>query len=621
MQQPIQNNKDSQSLVPRLIEDHATTRPNSIAVISRGRTLTFKELNDRAAALANRLRSSGVSRDIPVGLCMKSSPAMLIGALGILKAGGAYLPLDPAYPVQRLHHILNDADIPVLVKALGATDPIPRGRWKTIELDEEGLFTGHQADASPAGERKSIRSEDLAYVIYTSGSTGQPKGVEISHGSLLHLVNWHQSAFSVASDDRASQLAGVGFDAAVWETWPYLAAGASVHIADESARADPEKLRDWILSERITISFVPTAMAERVIKLEWPRETSLRMLLTGADTLHRFPPAELPFPLINNYGPTECTVVATSGLVPANENSNESPSIGWPIANTHVYLLDEQLRQAPAGSSGELYIAGPGLARGYVNRPDLTAEKFVPNPFTEEPGARMYRTGDRGRYLPDGQIAFLGRIDDQIKIRGFRIEPNEIVAALNQCPDIQESAVVARETATGEVGLVAYFAASHDSEPTVAGLQGFLRSRLPDYMVPPIFVQLERLPLTANGKVDSTALPEPTSEIILTDRSFEAPRSPVEERVADLLTELLQVDRIGLSDNFFHLGGHSLLGAQVIARVRETFGVELSLRGLFDHPTVEGISGEIERLILAKLEDMGDDAARRILAYEGNAAD
>ncbi|PYV86437.1 MAG: hypothetical protein DMG05_19735 [Acidobacteria bacterium] len=556
----------------------------------------------------------GVGRDVLVGLCLPRSADMVVGALAILKAGGAYVPMDPAYPPDRLAFMLDDSQAPVLVTNPGLAQRLPAAKREVVNIGAPQIAQepDHRTDVE-------IRADDLAYVIYTSGSTGTPKGVEITHGGLANLVSWHRQAFSLTSADRASHLAGLGFDAAVWELWPYLATGASVHLADEDCRNSAELLRDWLLARGVTISFVPTPLAEHLLALEWPRHTALRVLLTGGDTLHHYPPANLPFVLVNNYGPTECTVVATSGPVLPDGRPDGLPPIGHAIANAQIYILDGRLQPVPAGTAGEIHVGGPSLARGYHNHPDLTEEKFIPNPFSQEPGSRLYKTGDLARLLPDGQIAFLGRIDDQIKIRGYRIEPNEIVSALNRHPNIRESLVVAREDASGDKQLVAYVVLHSDSGLAHTDLCHFVSHSLPEYMVPAAFVQLEAFPLTPHGKIDRAALPEPTTENRLKDESFEAPRSPVEERLAGILTILLGVPEIGIDDNFFQMGGHSLLGAQVIAQVRDGFGVELSLRSLFENPTVREMSAEIERLILVKLETMGKDEAQRVPACPESA--
>jgi amino acid adenylation domain-containing protein len=456
--------------------------------------------------------------------------------------------------------------------------------------------------------------EHLAYVIYTSGSTGKPKGVEITHASLLNLVSWHRRAFAVRPSDRASQVAAIGFDAAVWEIWPYLTAGACLHVPDESARSDPQALRDWLLSEGITVAFVPTPMAERLLALEWPAQARLRCLLTGGDTLHGYPPPGLPFALVNNYGPTECTVVATSGPVDPYDQAEQRPTIGRPIDGTTVQLLDDNLNPVPSGAPGELCIGGAGLARGYRNRPDLTADRFVTSPL--DPGARLYRTGDRARVLPDGRIAFLGRTDDQIKIRGYRIEPAEIDASLNECDGVAASAVVARDFGGGDKRLVAYVVLAGSERPTKGALQHALRASLPEYMVPSVFVGLERLPIGLHGKIDRSGLPEPSPANTLRDEQVEEPRTVVEKCVSELVEALLGVPQVGVDDNFFLLGGHSLLGTQLIAKICATFGVDMTLRDVFEAPTVSQLSAKIEKQIAAQIEILTEDQARDLLDGE-----
>ncbi|HKE34036.1 MAG TPA: amino acid adenylation domain-containing protein, partial [Candidatus Acidoferrum sp.] len=420
--------------------------------------MSYRELDKKSDQLASYLRSLGVGRDVAVGLCLPRGLDMVVGALAILKAGGAYLPMDPAWPPNRLAFVLEDAQSPVLITNVILSRQIPYGRHVIVDLAPPE--TAAQSEGLPLAK---IRGDDLAYIIYTSGSTGQPKGVEIPHGGLVNLISWHQQAFSVTSADRASHLAGLSFDAAVWELWPYLAAGASVHLVDELTRSSGELLRDWLIGNKITISFVPTSLAEDLLRLKWPTSTRLRIMLTGGDTLHHYPPAGLPFVLINNYGPAEGTVVATSGPMPSGRHDGTLPPIGRPIINNQIHLLDEQLLPVPPGTVGEIFIGGAGLARGYRNRPDLTTERFISDPFSAKPGSRMYKTGDLGRLLPDGRLTFVGRVDEQIKIRGFRIEPNEIICALNQHPAVRESLVLAREDSAGDKRLVAYLVQEPDS--------------------------------------------------------------------------------------------------------------------------------------------------------------
>ena len=594
--------------VAELVAAQASATPNAVALISSGESITYGELDKRANQLANYLIALGVGPEIIVGLCLDRSPESVMCALAVLKAGGAYLPLDPAYPFERLLFMLNDARPRVLITRTELAEKFAEGPWKVVSIDRDREIENYSTD-SPADQ---ATPDGLAYVIYTSGSTGRPKGVEITHASLLNLVSWHRREFEVRRQDRASHLAAVGFDAAVWEMWPYLTAGASLHLPDGATRVSPELLRDWLVTNEITISFLPTALAEAAMTLQWPANTALRFLLTGADTLHRYPTGNLPFALVNNYGPTECTVVATSGRV--QTGASGLPTIGRPIDKTQVYILDEKLQRVPNGTPGELCIGGVGVARGYLNRPELTAKQFVSDPFSALASARLYRTGDLARYLDDDEIAYLGRIDEQIKILGHRIEPNEIEAVLDRHPAIASSVVTARGAACEEKRLAAYLVMSNGATPAAADLRGFLQGELPDYMVPSVFVRLPAMPLTANGKVDRVALPEPNAENTLRDEEFIWPRTPIEQRLATTLCALLNLSEVSVNDNFFLLGGHSLLGTQLIVKIRSTFGVDVALRTLFDAPTIAELSAEIERQIIARVENMSEEEAQALLA-------
>jgi amino acid adenylation domain-containing protein len=622
------DNRPPLATLPEMVTAQAAATPDATALVSGAEELSYAELDRRSNRLARYLASVGIGPDQLVGLCMERSPAMVVASLAILKAGGAYVPLDATLPADRLDFILRDAKPRVVVTADGLAGKLPAGDWRVVDLNFQAAEIG-ASSCEPFACPATV--ENLAYVIYTSGSTGQAKGVEITHRGLANLVSWHVRAFEVTRNDRASHQAALGFDAAVWEIWPYLAAGSSVRIPPESCRTNPEAMRDWLVTEQITITFLPTPMAERMLLLKWPDQTALRTLLTGADTLHNRPSPDLPFTLVNNYGPTECTVVATSGTVAprdaagpfsSNQSANQLPSIGHPIDNTQIYIVNEDMQKVPPGTVGELCVAGAGLARGYHNRADLTREKFVPNPFDSKHSAngnshycdRLYRTGDLARQLPNGEIEFVGRLDEQIKIRGFRIEPGEIIGVLNEHPDIQASTVVARENRSGEKSLVAYVILAPAASLSSNTLRAHLMKRLPDYMVPAAFVRMEALPVTANGKVDRAALPAPCDDNRLGEDNFVAPSGPVQERLAVILASLLHVERIGANDNFFLLGGHSLLGTQLIARVSETFGVELPLLQLFDHPTLAEISDAIETLILAKLETESAGDAHRLHA-------
>ncbi len=581
--------------VPQLVAGQAEASGESLAIVDGRSILNYRQMHNRALELARHLRFHGVGPEDVVGLCVERSIAMVVGALGILMAGGAYLPLDPAYPAERLAWMLKDAQPKMLVTRERYSRILPNRICELLHLDSGGKVEGDACDSTIAPP-SAIEPYNLAYVIYTSGSTGTPKGVEITHGSLLNLVKWHQRAFALKPADRATQLASPGFDAAVWEIWPYLTMGASIFLPENSLRSDPDGLRNWLLSQRITIGFVPTPMAERMISLPWPAETPLRIMLTGGDKLHHYPPSTLPFTLVNNYGPTEYTVVTTSGIVSPAEHPCASPAIGRPISNTEVFILNDELHHVPLGEPGEIYIGGAGLARGYRNQPHLTNQRFVSVPLGGEQPDRLYRTGDRARWLPDGQIEYLGRVDEQIKIRGFRIEPNEITAVLDAHPSLEASVVVARPGETGENILTAYVV-TRKGEPVTAGsLRDLLLLKLPEYMVPSVFVRMDSLPETPNGKVDRAALPEPNATNILRDAASPPPSTPLEKEVAAMVASLLQMESVARDDNFFLLGGHSLLGTQLIARIREKFSVELNIAVLFDHPTVAEIAAEIDRI-------------------------
>ena len=443
--------------------------------------------------------------------------------------------------------------------------------------------------------------DHLAYAIYTSGSTGRPKGVPISHSSLANLVAWHRRAFDLRPAERATLLAGPGFDASVWEMWPYLAAGASLHVTPPEVLMSPPMLLSWLATRAITLSFLPTPLAESVLPELGSSKLRTRALLTGGDRLRRRPAENLPSRLVNHYGPTECTVVATFGdVAPRGESI---PGIGRPIANTRTLLLDShRFRQVLPGSPGELCLSGDGLSRGYWRRPALAAEKFVPNPWGG-PGARIYRTGDLARQTSSGQHRFLGRIDQQVKIRGFRIEPGEIESVLQQHPEIREAVVAIDRGEQVEGRLLAYLVMRKDHSPTREDLASFLRRTLPEHMIPTVFTELEALPLTANGKVDRQALPQPESMTSELADSHVAPRSEVEMLLVEIWSEVLEVEKIGVFDSFFELGGHSLHVTQILSRLRDLFGVEISPRSLFESPTIADLTVALAEALARESSD------------------
>jgi amino acid adenylation domain-containing protein/non-ribosomal peptide synthase protein (TIGR01720 family) len=569
--------------IHQLFEEQVERIPSSVAVVFEGEQLTYGELNRRANKLAHYLQSLGVGPEVLVGICVERSLEMIVGLLGILKAGGAYVPIDPAYPPERLAYILSDSRLPVLLTQQKLVASLPEHQARVVYLDTDWEKIYAESELSPIS---GATPENLAYVIYTSGSTGKPKGVLIPHSGLLNLMIWHQRAFQVTSSDRATQLAGTAFDASVWELWPYLAAGASIYLVEPEILLSPEKLRDWLVSKEITITFVPTPIAEKLLFVQWPKDdVALRIMLTGGDKLYQYPSASIPFKLVNNYGPTENTVVTTSGLVGSDGTDNTSPHIGRPIDNVQIYILDRYLQPVPIGVPGELHIASVGLAKGYLNRPNLTDEKFIPNPFSNEPGSRLYKTGDNARYLLDGNIEFLGRIDHQVKIRGFRIELGEIEAALAQHPAVRETVVVAQEDAPGRKYLAAYIVSNQSSPLASSDLRDFLKEKLPNYMVPGAFVMLDALPLTPNGKVDRRALPMPSTARQELEAAFVAARTWEEELLTRIWREVLHLEKVGIHDNFFELGGDSILSIQIISKANQA-GLQLTPKQIFEYQTI-----------------------------------
>ncbi|MEH2041491.1 amino acid adenylation domain-containing protein [Nostoc sp.] len=447
-----QVNYPQDKCIHQLIESVAEQNGEVTALVFDDEQLSYKELNIRSNQLAHYLKKLGVKSEVLVGLCVERSFNMIIGMLGILKAGGAYVPLDPSYPSERLNFMLEDAQVSVLLTHERWLERLKNYNSQIICLDKDWEIISQEIEDNLTSK---VTVDNLAYVIYTSGSTGKPKGVKIEHRGLLNLVFWHQKAFAVSPLDRATQISGVAFDACGWEIWPYLSIGASIYFVDDETKRSPDSLRDWLVSKAITICFIPTPLAEKVLLLDFPQNAALRILLTGGDKLNQYPLADYSFQVFNNYGPTENTVVTTSGYISVKNKGNLAPVIGCAIANTKLYILDKHLQPVPIGVPGELYISGDGLARGYLNHPDLTAESFIYHSFTNNLKARLYKTGDLVCYRVDGNMEFLGRLDEQVKIRGYRIELGEIEAVLSQHPAVQQTVVITREDEQ-EKRLVAY---------------------------------------------------------------------------------------------------------------------------------------------------------------------
>jgi amino acid adenylation domain-containing protein len=529
---------------------------------------------------------------------------MVVGVLAVLKAGGAYVPLDPDYPSERLtYQLIDSAPVLLLADARGQqalaegarNSPLP-----VIDLQADAPLWASYPQQDPSGAQVGLKPHHLAYVIYTSGSTGRPKGVMVEHHNLVNLVHWHSVAFELKPSERSSSLAGVGFDASTWELWPPLCNGGSLVLAPAKAMEDPEVLLSWWERASLDVGFLPTPLAEYVFT-RGLRQRGPRKLLIGGDQLRQTIPSAGSAAVINNYGVTEGTVVSTSGQVRAGDPIN---SIGRPVANTRIYILDSHGQPAPIGVAGELYIGGAGVARGYFNRPELTAERFVTDPFSSLPGARMYRTGDLGRWRSDGNIEHLGRNDHQVKIRGYRIELGEIEAQLAQHPQVREAVVLAREDVPGEKRLVAYFTDTGESAP-IESLRAYLRQHLPAYMVPAAFVQLERLPLTPNGKLDRESLRRPYQEAH-DDLSYEAPQGQNEVELARIWKEILQVERVGRHDNFFDLGGHSMLAVKMTTQISRILGIEGDAQKIFQYPTLSEFSQKLLGDIPGQAEESSD---------------
>ncbi|WP_199442872.1 non-ribosomal peptide synthetase [Umezawaea beigongshangensis] len=558
---------------------NARLRPDAVAVASEHRSLTYAELDRSANRLAHRLLSLGAGRGEQVVLCLDRDPLLVVAMLAVLKTGAAYVPLDPDIPPARLAHVVAECGAPVLLAPAGrveggtavVVDPADDGPWSDLD---PGIV---------------VELDELAYVVYTSGSTGVPKGVMVSHRALVDYCAWHVRAYGLWPDDRCSSVVGLGFDVLVGEVWPTLCAGARLDQPDEATVNDPAALAQWFGRVGTTVAYLPTPRVESLLDDEAVRRTGLRALLVIGDALRRRPPEGLPFTLVNVYGPAECTVAATQAEVPPGRGSG-LPPIGTPLDNTAAYVLDGRLHPVPVGVPGELHLAGTGLARGYLARPALTAARFTACPFGP-PGTRMYRTGDLVRWLPDGNLEFLGRTDQQVKLRGHRIEPGEVENVLGGHPDVAQVLVTVLGRGEDGARLVAYVVPEPGAEIRPTDLADHAALVLPRYMVPAAFVALERMPLTANGKIDRRALPVPEPA----RRPYAAPTTATETALAGIWAEVLGVPSIGVHDNFFELGGDSVLSLRVVALARRA-GLRLSTRDVFHRQTVAELAPETTRL-------------------------
>ncbi|HEV7682886.1 MAG TPA: amino acid adenylation domain-containing protein, partial [Pyrinomonadaceae bacterium] len=576
-----------------LFEAQAARTPEAVALVFGEEQVSYGELDRRANQLGHYLRQQGVGAEVLVGVCVERSVAMVVALLGILKAGGAYLPLDPAYPAERLSFMLADAGVTVLL-----TEPALRAQFgasaaRVVCLEVDAAAIGAQSEAQLSSQ---TAADNLAYVIYTSGSTGQPKGVQITHRSLINFLTSMRHQPGMSDQDSFLSIATLSFDISGLELYLPLLVGGRVVLVSREIATDGAALARYLMNTDVTLMQATPAMWRILVEAGWQGSESLK-ILCGGEALTPELAQELlrrSKELWNVYGPTETTVWCGALKVEMTDNTIR---IGGPIANTQLYVLDDYLELTPIGVTGELYIGGAGLGRGYLNRSALTAEKFIPNHFSNEGGERLYRTGDLVRYLADGRLEYLGRIDNQVKLRGFRIELGEVEATLAQHPAVIDQAVVVREDVPGNKLLVAYIVTKDEAPLTSTELRSYLKERLPDYMVPSVFAMLASLPLTPNGKVDRKALPAPERIGMGPESTYLAPRTATEEILVEMWATLIGVQPVGVNDNFFELGGHSLLATQLIFRLRKKFRIEIPLYELFKEPTIAGLAITIEILL------------------------
>ncbi|BAY91325.1 MULTISPECIES: non-ribosomal peptide synthetase [unclassified Tolypothrix] len=573
--------------------------PDKIAVVFQDQQLTYRELNSQANQLAHYLQALGVTADVPVGIYLERSLDMVVGLLAILKAGGAYVPLDPTYPQERLAFMLADTQISVLLTYKKLVEGITQDALHIICLDKDRELIKSQNSENLANQ---VTADNLAYIIYTSGSTGKPKGISLAHRPLINLLQWHNS--TLLTGVRTLQFASLSFDASFHEIFATWLSGGTLFIVSEELRVDVIKLGKYISAHSIEKVIIPVVVLQQlaefvgdfgVAPLHIEMFPHLQEITTTGEQLQitkhiiNFFKALKHCSLHNHYGPSETHVVTALKLSSNPDEWSYHPPIGTPIANTQIHILDSRLNPVPIGVIGELYIGGVSLARGYLNRPDLTNERFIPDPFSKETGSRLYKTGDLARYLLDGNIDYLGRIDHQVKVRGFRIELGEIEAVLNQHPDVNKAVVLAQPDTTNQQRLIAYIVSNQALQEATNDFYSFLQQKLPEYMIPSAFIFLKSLPLTSNGKIDRQALLNINLDDYLFKANFIAPRTAAEKVIANIWKQTLGVNQIGIYDNFFALGGHSLLATQVFFKLNKIFQVELSLSQLFETPTVAGL--------------------------------
>jgi amino acid adenylation domain-containing protein len=598
-QQLLAGWNDTQTLFPQdicihqLVEAQVERTPDAIAVVFEDRQLTYRELDARANQLARHLQTLGVCPEVLVGISQERTTEMLVAILGVLKAGGAYVPLDPTYPAERLAFMLEDAQVSILLTQENLVEQLPQTQAQVVCLDRDwSAIAQHSAD-KPSDP---TTSKNLAYVIYTSGSTGKPKGVQVPHRSVVNFFTTMKEKPGMVERDILLSVTTLSFDIAILELLLPLTVGATTMLTSRQVAMDGEALLQTLQNSGITVMQATPATWKILIAAGWIESPQLK-ILCGGEALSPALARELvqrSQSVWNMYGPTETTIWSTCCRIGDN---HAKPLIGQPIANTQIYILDSHQQPVPIGVPGEMYIGGAGVVRGYLNNPELTAERFISNPFDDSQNAQMYRTGDLARFLPNGNIEYLQRIDNQVKFRGFRIELDEIETTIARYPEVKEVVAIVREDMPDEKTLVGYvvLATEVDTDQHIPQLRQFLKDKLPDYMVPSILVNLEKIPLTPNGKIDRKALPKPDTARQLTER-YVAPRSDIEQQIANIWAQVLTLKQVGIHDNFFDLGGYSLLAIQVIARLRKTFQIEILLSNLFELQTVAALANRVETL-------------------------